>query len=151
MQLDYSYLDKDEYSDIPIFRIEQNRNGLPFFIARLNKTPGGRLHRHEYVQIEYVAKGRLKHQINRNCFDVYKGDIFVIPPFVPHIFLDSYTGESEVIEFEFVPEFINEKFSLEYSTSSFLKLHSVQFTGAESRKNRNLSSSFSEAGRLPET
>lgn len=108
--MDYRYLDREEYGNVPILKIEDNRNDLPFFIARLEK--GNRTkHRHKFVQIVYVRKGRLKHVINDNSFDVYKGDIFVIPPFVPHYYVDAYGEEYEIIEFEFVPEFINERFS----------------------------------------
>lgn len=106
----YDYLDRDEYKEIPILRIEENKNDLPFFIAKpyeCNQTK----HRHEFVQIVYICKGKLKHVINNNVFDVYKGDIFVIPPFVPHYFIDEYHEKYEFIEFEFMPEFINEKFS----------------------------------------
>ena len=108
--MDYRYLDREEYGNVPILKIEDNRNDLPFFIARLSE--GNRTkHRHKFVQIVYVVKGRLKHVINNNTFDVYKGDIFVIPPFVPHYYIDAYGEDYEIVEFEFIPEFINEKFS----------------------------------------
>ena len=68
-------------------------------------------HRHKFIQIVYISKGKLKHVINNNTFDVHKGDIFVIPPYVPHYYIDAYQENYEVIEFEFVPEFINERFS----------------------------------------
>jgi AraC-like DNA-binding protein len=117
--MDYSYLDKEEYKDIPLYRIMDNNNGLPFFIVCLNNCAQSK-HRHEYVQIIYICKGRLKHVINSNTFDVYKGDIFIIPPFVPHYFIDEYKEKYELIEFEFIPEFINEKFSLDFKDSSFM-------------------------------
>lgn len=116
--MDYSYLDKDEFKGIQLFRIVDNNNGLPFFIVKMDKC-AQKIHRHEYVQIVYICKGKLKHFINNNAFDVYKGDIFVIPPFVPHYFIDEYNEKFELIEFEFVPEFINEKFSLSVETNSF--------------------------------
>jgi AraC-like DNA-binding protein/mannose-6-phosphate isomerase-like protein (cupin superfamily) len=117
--MDYSFLDKEEYKDIHLYRIIENNNGLPFFIVKLNNCSQSK-HRHEYVQIIYISKGRLKHVINNNVFDVYKGDIFVIPPFVPHYFIDEFKEKYEFIEFEFIPEFINEKFSLDFKESSFM-------------------------------
>jgi AraC-like DNA-binding protein/mannose-6-phosphate isomerase-like protein (cupin superfamily) len=106
----YDYLEKDEYQGIPLCRIEENDNGLPFLITRRNHC-NVRQHRHAYVQIAYISKGRLQHVLNRTVFDVFRGDIFIIPPFVPHHFIESGSEPYEIIEFEFVPEFINERFS----------------------------------------
>lgn len=117
--MDYSYLDKQEYKDIPILRIVDNKNNLPFFIAKLREC-NRQIHRHEFVQIVYICKGKLKHVVDKNIFEVHKGDIFVIPPFVPHYFVDEFHEKYEFIEFEFVPEFINEKFSSEEIGNSFM-------------------------------
>lgn len=117
--MDYSYLDKYEYKSIPVLRIADNNNGLPFFIIRMdicNQAP----HRHEFVQIIYMSKGKLKHVLNNNVFEVFKGDIFVIPPYVPHYFIKDTDEKFELIEFEFAPEFINEKFSVDYRDNSFM-------------------------------
>lgn len=117
--MDYSFLDKEEYRDIPVVRIIDNKNNLPFFINR-RIICNHEKHRHEFVQIMYVSKGKLKHVINSNIFDIYKGDIFIIPPFVPHYFIDEYNEKFELIEFEFIPEFINEKFSVDTDDNGFM-------------------------------
>lgn len=117
--MDNSFLDKLEYIDIPVYRIVDNNNNLPFFIIRMKKC-AQKVHRHEYVQIIYISKGRLKHVVNNNIFDVNKGDIFVIPPYMPHYFIDDYEEKFELIEFEFIPEFINEKFSTDVYDNSFM-------------------------------
>ncbi|HOJ10024.1 MAG TPA: AraC family transcriptional regulator [Clostridiales bacterium] len=107
----YNYIDGNMYEGVHIVRIEDNKNNLPFFIIKMgvcNQTK----HMHEFVQIVYMCKGKLKHVINNNTFDVYKGDIFIIPPYVPHYFIAPYDDKFELIEFEFIPEFINEKFSV---------------------------------------
>lgn len=140
--MDYRYLDRNEYRNVPILKIEDNQNNLPFFIARLKQ--GNRVkHRHKYVQIVYISKGKLKHVINNNTFDVHKGDIFVIPPFVPHYYIDAYEKEYEIIEFEFVPEFINERFSSdicrEDSFMDFAYLEPFLVTENEMRPRLNLS------------
>ena len=109
--MNYSYLDKKEYHDIPVVKISDNQNNLPFWIAKMNNRCNDKIHRHEFVQVVYVSKGRLMHVINKNSFDVIKGDIFVIPPYVPHYIINAYGENFEIIEFEFIPEFINEKFS----------------------------------------
>ena len=117
--MDYSYLDKDKYKNIHLIKMTDNNNGLPFFIIRMdqcNQTP----HRHEFVQIVYISRGKLKHVLNHNEFEVYRGDIFVIPPYVPHYYIDDSGEKFELIEFEFVPEFVNEKFSEDYRGKSFM-------------------------------
>lgn len=118
--MDYSYLDKDEYKGIPIVRIEENSNGLPFLIVRLERRCNLRPHRHEFVQIVYISRGKLKHALHRTVFDVYQGDIFIIPPYVPHYFIDDGAGFFEIIEFEFVPEFIDERFTSGSAENSFM-------------------------------
>lgn len=117
--MDFCFLDKDEYKGTHIVRISDNKNGLPFFIIRMescNQVP----HRHEFVQINYMCKGKLKHVINNNVFEVIKGDIFIIPPYVPHHFINDTCDKFELIEFEFIPEFINEKFSVDCKDRSFM-------------------------------
>ncbi|MDX1359422.1 MAG: AraC family transcriptional regulator, partial [Clostridia bacterium] len=102
---------------IRTIRIADNRNDLPFFIAKRKELTTD-IHRHEFVQIIYVAKGSSGHVINSNKFTVYKGDIFIMPPYVPHYFEPD--GDAEIYEYEFIPEFINEKFSLDYKDNSFM-------------------------------
>ena len=87
------------HEGIHIVRIEDNKNNLPFFIIKMDRCNQTK-HMHEFVQIVYMCKGKLKHVINNNAFDVYKGDIFIIPPYVPHYFIDSFEEKYEIIEFE---------------------------------------------------
>lgn len=109
--MDYSYLDNEKYKDIKLYTIAENENGLPFFIIKMDRC-AQRIHRHEYVQIVYIWKGRLQHVINDNVFDVFRGDIFVIPPYVPHYFIKGDAEHFELVEFEFIPEFISDRFSI---------------------------------------
>ena len=120
--MDYSYLDNEAYRDVPLYKIEDNRNGLPFFIRKYLNTPEAvsYLHRHEYVQINYISKGKAYHQINSNEFLLVKGDIFVIPMYIPHRIIPIEGNETEIIEFEFMPGFINQSFDLEDNITSFL-------------------------------
>lgn len=115
--MDYNALNKPEYKDIESVNIADNRNDLPFFITK-RKELNYKLHRHEFVQIIYVVRGSTGHKINDNEFTLYKGDIFIMPPFVPHMFIPG--GDAEIYEYEFIPEFINEKFSYNYKGSSFM-------------------------------
>jgi AraC-like DNA-binding protein/mannose-6-phosphate isomerase-like protein (cupin superfamily) len=117
--MDYKFLNRKEYEGISILRMEDNDNTLPYFIIKMGKCCQ-HIHRHEFVQIEYIWKGRLKHVINDQVFDVHKGDIFLIPPYVPHRFIDACGESFELVEFEFKPEFINERFSPGAADTSFM-------------------------------
>ena len=114
--MNYNALNKPEYDGIRIVRMVDNNNGLPFFIAKVREL-NTEIHRHEFIQIIYVARGSAGHVLNNNKFTIYKGDIFVMPPYVPHYFLPG--GDAEIFEFEFEPSFLNEKFSSTYNDISF--------------------------------
>ncbi|MBN2853083.1 MAG: helix-turn-helix domain-containing protein [Clostridia bacterium] len=114
--MDYSYLDREEYKKYPLVEIEENNNNLPFFIGKVTELNHVK-HRHAFVQIIYVSKGSCKHVLNNNAFEIFKGDIFIMPPYVPHYFIQK--GDVEIFEFEFIPEFVNEKFSETFQSTSF--------------------------------
>lgn len=119
MQLDY--LDKDEYKDIRLLKMADNCHGdLPFFIRKytIKDIILGK-HRHEYMQINYVCHGKGKHIIGDHAFDIIKGDIFVIPPYVPHNISADENSELEIFEFEFEPEYINQDFVSIENVESF--------------------------------
>lgn len=95
--------------EIPIFRMEDNKNnGLPVFIRcyKQNGNATTTLHGHDSIQINYIAKGSLTHIINNSSHTLVKGDIFIIPPFVPHCLNFTENSECEIIELEFTPEFV---------------------------------------------
>lgn len=98
----------NEYSGIPIYLMTDNKNGgLPIHIRRYQKpnfTSG--LHCHDSIQINYIVHGSSLHSINNSSHDLVKGDIFVIPPYVPHNLTFKKDCDCEVIELEFLPEFV---------------------------------------------
>ena len=108
--MDFSYLNKDSYQNIPLLDesymnpySENNR----FFIRKYKaKESSKELHRHKYIQINYVNKGSGYHIINNQRFDIFKGDIFIIPPYIPHTILPRQDVSMEIFEFEFSADFI---------------------------------------------
>lgn len=122
LSMKLSYLNKDRYKDVPLLRMVDNPNdGLPFFIRRYtlsNATTS--LHRHEYMQINYIYQGKGEHVINNNKFEIIKGDIFVIPPYIPHMIVAPENCSIQIFEFEFMPSFINENFENIENAESFL-------------------------------
>lgn len=105
-----SDLDRKEYQDISIYTMKDNPNdGIQVYLRRVSGSsnpPLSPLHRHMMVQINYVTRGKLLHEINHQQFDLVKGDIFIIPPYIPHQLIPVGNLDFEIIELEFVPEFI---------------------------------------------
>lgn len=122
ISVDCSFLDKEMYKDIPLYKMADNHHGnLPFFIRKYSmKGVATPLHRHEYMQLNYVYRGSGKHFINNFAFDIIKGDIFVIPPYVPHKIRAGMDTDIEIYEFEFVPEFVNQSFNSIENAEPFL-------------------------------
>lgn len=102
--MDFSFLDREEYKDILLLDEPTNKQ---FYIVKYKKKDRNTvMHRHKYFQINYVYKGSGKHIINNKSIDIYKGDVFVIPPYVPHEIVADENKNLEIIEFEFSTDFI---------------------------------------------
>lgn len=120
--MDLHYLDKEEYKNIRLYKMHENMHGdMPYFIRRYTQSYGyTEIHRHEYMQINYVYQGKGKHLIHNQEFDIIKGDIFVIPPYIPHRIDPSPPEKAEIFEFEFEPEFVNQNFGKIEDVGSFI-------------------------------
>lgn len=94
--------------DLRVYRMDSNGNGgLPIFIRKYHETSvTTEYHTHDSIQINYILHGSLRHHINDSSHDLVKGDIFIIPPYVPHCLSAKPGCSFEVIELEFLPEFI---------------------------------------------
>lgn len=106
--MNLSELDSTDYADIPLYSIGDSTNfSLPISIVRYtNQEYLSPLHRHDVIQINYVMEGTLIHKIQHSEYTLIKGDIFVIPPFIPHQLIQWNEEAFEVIELEFEPNSI---------------------------------------------
>ena len=108
--MDFSYLDKAKYRGIPLLdesHMNPAEEDKPFFIRKYNaEKPASHLHRHSYIQINYVYKGGGYHIVNDKRFEIIKGDIFIIPPYVPHVIVAEKNKNLEIFEFEFTSDFV---------------------------------------------
>ncbi len=98
--------------DIPVYTLDLNPNsGFPFWIGKNRFSEHANLHKHQYIQINYVIKGKGFHCIGGELSPLEVGDIFVMPPYTAHRIIPLNPGQLiEVMEIEFVPEFLNEQF-----------------------------------------
>ena len=123
--MNFTQFDRPEYAGIPLFEISVNKNNLPFWAARLG-TSDLRIHRHSYIQIIYVARGKLLHRVDGETTSATRGGLFVIPPYVPHCIFPDGDEPFEIVEFEFTPEFVLERFDeklggVQYGESAYLE------------------------------
>ncbi len=109
--MDFSYLDKASYENIPL--LDESNMGTDqglygFYIRKYKPSEEIKdLHRHQYIQINYVHMGSGYHIINNNKIDICKGDIFIIPPYIPHSIISNESDALEIFEFEFSTNFIS--------------------------------------------
>ena len=105
-----SDFDRKEYENIPMYPIGTGNNyEAPIFIYKYSSSKHSTLspkHRHNVIQINYVYHGKITHQVNNANYSLVKGDIFVIPPYVPHQLIQTEDSDYEIIELEFQPEFV---------------------------------------------
>lgn len=65
----------------------------------LNQVP----HAHENFQICYITKGTCLHHIQDQAIRIVKGDMFAIPPFLPHRLEPCSGKQVELIQIDFMP------------------------------------------------
>lgn len=101
-------LDRPEYGGIEIIMMADNDNGgLPVHIRTYDDVGyTSYLHRHEMIQINYINRGTVISEINGAGHELVRGDIFVMPPYVPHRLTPVVGSHFEIVELEFMPEFV---------------------------------------------
>ncbi len=82
-------------------------NIYPFKAFRIsNRTFSQYPHAHSYLQIWYVKSGGCIHWLNDTEYNLQKGDIFILPPDVPHRVMSGENKNIELLGCEFMEEFI---------------------------------------------
>ena len=64
------------------------------------------LHQHEIMQINYIVRGDCRHFINDQETKVVKGDVLIIPLYVPHKIISADGDDFEIYEIEFTTDYI---------------------------------------------
>ena len=83
-------------------------NGEPISVQR-SDVDHNAFHRHNFLEIAYIAKGTAIHDFNHTTVTVHEGDYFAIDYNEAHRFQhdSAYNGKFEVINILFKPEFID--------------------------------------------
>lgn len=113
---------KEKYSEMTLYTMESNRHGnLPVYVAKKHRDDKNVCyHRHEAFQINYITRGNLCHEVNHSGYQLGKGSIFIIPPYVPHAMYAVDDEGYECVELEFVPDFVFDSSTLETHTNETL-------------------------------
>ena len=93
-----------------VYHVRENREFASpehFIRAYLFTDFPTRLHDHNFYELLVVTQGRGQHRIGNAVFPVSQGDVFVVPPMVPHSFFDP--DNLEVINILIRVEFIRER------------------------------------------
>ncbi|MDF2922743.1 MAG: hypothetical protein K0R57_1657 [Paenibacillaceae bacterium] len=86
----------------------------PFPFQMMVRTPDNFMpkpHMHDHFQICYVRKGSCKNRIGAREAALVEGDLFSIPPFLEHQITLIPNTAVELVQIDFMPQFINESMS----------------------------------------
>ncbi|MBR5156956.1 MAG: AraC family transcriptional regulator [Clostridia bacterium] len=104
-----NYSDKQEYKSMQLIKMQYNlsHHKSLFVNKHIFEESQTELHRHEYMQINYVAEGNGFCEFEDGTARFVQGSCFIIPPYVPHkIILGENVKKAEVFEVEFLTDFI---------------------------------------------
>lgn len=101
-----------KYNNYHTVRLEENHAPTDlFFITEYDVSVRNRsMHRHQFIQINYVSQGEGFHELTSGTTPITKGDIMILPPYIPHA-IHAADSSCRIVEFEFAPEFINRGFT----------------------------------------
>jgi len=71
------------------------RDGVNLFVNRAEETFQLEYHAHDFYEIAYVSEGRGYHHMNGDVLPVSKGDVFLLPIGIPHVFRPRSAADGE--------------------------------------------------------
>lgn len=92
VRIEYAHVNIDNHFPVKIYKIKEKFNQQK--------------HAHDYIQLWYVLNGECRHLFNDKAYNLTKGNIFVLPPYVSHALISD--EEAELIGLEFTENFISE-------------------------------------------
>ena len=101
------------YAASIMFGSDKNRDVYSFIHDKDDGFPIG-MHTHDFYEINIIYKGSGYHYIEKQCFDAYYGDVFVIPPGVVHGYYTEDINSFQIINILIKTSFIS-KFKTEFS------------------------------------
>ncbi|TMV52830.1 AraC family transcriptional regulator [Paenibacillus mesophilus] len=84
------------------------------------------VHHHDFIELVYVAKGRGEHLYKGSAYPISEGDIFVIPPFVPHDYNVIGDDPLDVYNVIFLPSFLTSELQALSNVTPFFNFFYVE-------------------------
>ena len=77
------------------------------------------LHNHEYYQIYYLKSGRLIHHLESGSAELKAGDVFILPPNLPH-YIEPASKDLCFYSISFMPRYIDESIKSNKFAADFI-------------------------------
>ena len=110
--MDYTILQRDElsrYGSADEFQGHHHGDiNISFIWVELPSGGGPRLHKHPYEEVFVVQEGRATFTVGSTTREVTAGHIVIVPPGLPHKFINSGEGVLRQIDIHASPQFITE-------------------------------------------
>lgn len=92
--------------DIKKFVLSYYKNATSnFYISEITApTEACKLHTHDYYQVYYMLSGEITHHIESGCAKLSCGDVFIVPPNLPH-YIDAGGKKVDFYAMSFMPDF----------------------------------------------
>jgi mannose-6-phosphate isomerase-like protein (cupin superfamily) len=106
----YILLNKEDlHLDSTTYEFEDYLHGqtnITFLLIDLASGEGPRLHSHPYEEIFIVQEGTATYTLGNETLEVYAGQIVIVPPNVPHKFVNSGEGRLKQVDIHAHKHFI---------------------------------------------
>jgi quercetin dioxygenase-like cupin family protein len=100
--------DRDALAGNEFVGAEHGGAGICFILVEAEPGSGPALHRHPYEEVFIVQEGRATYTAGGEQREVVAGEIVVVPPNVPHRFVNSGDGPLRQIDIHVSPRFATE-------------------------------------------
>lgn len=118
--------------------------GGDYLRSYTERNYSAKMHIHSFYEVNIVLEGEGEHFFNNNCFATKRGDVYVIPPYIPHgyrntdnlsvyhifihnLFFDDYAKELETFSSYYMLFTIEPLLNEVYEAPLFLKLNDIEF------------------------
>ena len=110
--MNYTILNRDELPrDGNSYEFEGYRYGetrICLILVDLPPGDGPRLHSHPYEEVFIVQEGQATYTVGTTIIEAKAGQMVIVPPGVPHKFVNSGQGRLRQIDIHASPQFITE-------------------------------------------
>lgn len=83
-----------------------NDTNVSFFLVESAPGKGAQLHIHPYEEVHIIQEGQARYRVGDEQLDLLPGQIVIVPPNMPHGFVNTGTGALKVVSLHPVKQMI---------------------------------------------